>query len=99
MNNSRREFLWNIGGGLGGLVVSQMLARDMLSAEIDQPKPEFNGGLHPPAKVRRVIQLLMTGGGSPMDTFDYKPELERLHGQKLGPQEKPEGFTAMPGRS
>ena len=45
-------------------------------------------------KVRRVIQLFMTGGTSPMDTFDYKPELERLHGQKLGPSEKPEGFTA-----
>ena len=49
------------------------------------------------AKVRRVIQLFMTGGASPMDTFDYKPELERLHGQKLGPSEKPEGFTAVPG--
>jgi len=44
-----------------------------------------------------VIQLFMTGGASPMDTFDYKPELERLHGQKLGPKEKPEGFTAPPG--
>ncbi|NDB78090.1 MAG: DUF1501 domain-containing protein, partial [Verrucomicrobia bacterium] len=25
------------------------------------------------------------------------PALEKLHGQKLGPTEKPEGFTAMPG--
>ena len=32
-----------------------------------------------------------------MDTYDYKPTLEKLHGQKLGPKEKPEGFTAMPG--
>ena len=39
----------------------------------------------------------MTGGASPMDTFDYKPELERLHGQMLGPKEKPEGFTAPAG--
>ena len=95
MQHSRREFLWNIGGGLGGLAAMEMIARDALSA--DQPKPELNGGLHHPAKVRRVIQLFMTGGASPMDTFDYKPELEKLHGQKLGPQEKPEGFTAMPG--
>ena len=29
-----------------------------------------------------------------MDTFDYKPELVRLHGQKLGPKERPEGQTA-----
>jgi hypothetical protein len=39
----------------------------------------------------------MNGGASPMDTFDYKPELERLHGQALGPKEKPEGFTGAPG--
>lgn len=64
---------------------------------MDQPKPEFNGGLHHRAKVRRVIQLFMTGGASPMDTFDYKPALEKLHGQKLGPETKPEGFTAPPG--
>ena len=32
MSDSRRQFLWNIGGGLGGLAVSQMLARDALSS-------------------------------------------------------------------
>jgi hypothetical protein len=53
--------------------------------------------VHHPARVKRVIQLFMTGGVSPMDTFDYKPELERLHGQMLGPKEKPEGFTAAVG--
>ncbi len=99
MQNSRRNFLWNIGGGLGGLAVSQMLAREAFSNEPQNVRPsqDFNGGLHHHAKVKRVIQLFMTGGASPMDTFDYKPELERLHGQKLGPEEKPEGFTAAPG--
>ena len=94
---TRRTFLETIGGGFGGLVVSHMLARDAMSAEIDGPKLDLNGGLHHPAKVRRVIQLFMTGGASPMDTYDYKPELEKLHGQKLGPKEKPEGFTGVPG--
>jgi len=97
MSNSRRDFLWNIGGGLGGLAVSQMLAHEALSAENERPNPEFNGGLHHRAKAWRVIQLFMTGGASPMDTYDYKPELDKLHGQKLGPEKKPEGFTAMPG--
>jgi hypothetical protein len=97
MDQPRRQFLWNIGGGLGGLAVSQMLAQEALSSETAKPNPEFHGGLHHPAKVKRVIQLFMTGGASPMDTFDYKPELERLHGQKLGPAEKPEGFTAPAG--
>ena len=32
-----------------------------------------------------------------MDTYDYKPALEKYNGQKLGPKEKPEGFTAPAG--
>ena len=90
---NRRRFLGQIGGGFGAVALTQMLTRDVLG----NGKLEFNGGLHHRAKVRRVIQLFMTGGASPMDTFDYKSELERLHGQKLGPSEKPEGFTAVPG--
>jgi len=89
----RRSFLWNIGGGLGGVALSHMLTEDALASG----RPEFNGGLHHPAKVKRIIQLFMTGGASPMDTFDYKPALEKLHGQKLGPREKPEGFTEPAG--
>ena len=41
------------------------------------------GGLHHPAKARRVVQLFMNGGASQMDTFDYKPELRRRHGQQV----------------
>ena len=94
MNHSRRNFLWNIGGGFGGLAASQMLAQDTQDSPTEVG---LNGGLHHPAKVKRIIQLFMTGGASPMDTFDYKPALEKLHGQKLGPDKKPEGFTAAPG--
>ena len=85
--HNRRDFLWRLGGGFAGLALSQLFARDVLAAGIT----------HHPAKVKRVIQLFMTGGASPMDTFDYKPELERLNGQMLGPKEKPEGFTAPAG--
>lgn len=35
----------------------------------------------------------MNGGVSQIDTFDYKPELERRHGEKIGPKERPEGQT------
>ena len=86
---NRRNFLWKSGGGLGGVAMSQMLSRDAASSGLQ--------GIHHTPKVKRVIQLFMTGGASPMDTFDYKPELERVHGKKLGPKEKPEGFTAVPG--
>lgn len=90
--SSRRRFLSMAGGGFGALALG-----DLLASETFAPRPEFNGGIHHPAKVKRVIQLFMTGGVSPMDTFDYKPALEKLHGQKLGPKNKPEGFTAAVG--
>lgn len=89
----RRSFLWQAGGGFGGVAMAHMLSREASGS----PRPDWNGGIHHPAKARRVIQLFMTGGASPMDTFDYKPVLEKVHGQMLGPKEKPEGFTAMPG--
>src|SRR5262249_46131538 len=62
------------------------------------PRPEFNGGLHHPAKVRRIVQLFMNGGVSQMDTFDYKPELARRHGQDFNPGEHVEAPTSAPGK-
>ena len=58
----------------------------------------LNGGLHHPAKVRRVIQLFMNGGVSQMDTFDYKPELARRHGQEFQPGEHVEAPHERPGK-
>jgi hypothetical protein len=92
----RREFLWRFGGGLGGIAAAQLLARDAAAATWPASNPDLNG-VHHPAKARRVIQLFLNGGVSQMDTFDYKPALERFHGQMLGPKEKPEGFTAEVG--
>ncbi len=90
---SRRELLTHAGGSFGAAVLACWLGRESNAA----PATGLNGGLHHRAKANRVIQLFMNGGASPMDTFDYKPELERLHGQMLGPKEKPEGFTAAAG--
>ncbi len=80
---SRRDFLWQTGGGLGGIALAHLLgAGDLLAGSI-KPRPELNGGLHHPAKARRVIQLFMNGGVSQPDTFDYKPELIKRHGQMI----------------
>ena len=80
---SRREFLWNTGGGLGGLALATLFGAEGLLADVPKPNPQFNGGLHHKAKARRVIQLFMNGGVSQMDTFDYKPELIKRHGEKV----------------
>lgn len=96
---SRRDFLWQFGGGLGGLALTQLLAEAGELPGIPKPNPEFNGGLHHVAKVKRVIQLFLNGGVSQPDTFDYKPELEKRHGKPFDPGtgEKVEGVTSSPG--
>lgn len=80
---SRRQFLWQSGGGLGGIALASLLGETALLADVSKPRPEFNGGLHHPAKVKRIVQLFMNGGVSQMDTFDYKPELIKRHGEKV----------------
>ncbi len=85
--SSRRRMLLQSGGGFAALALADMLRGQTAGFPIQHHAP----------KVKRIIQLFMTGGASPMDLFDYKPELERLDGQMLGPKEKPEGFTAPAG--
>lgn len=99
----RRAFLLGLGSGLGGLAMVDLLRSEAFAAEASEragaPRSEFNGGLHHPAKVKRVIQLFMNGGASPMDTFDYKPRLAELHGQTFDPGAgiKVESVTGSPG--
>ncbi|HEV3342079.1 MAG TPA: DUF1501 domain-containing protein, partial [Pirellulales bacterium] len=94
---TRRRFLWNVGGGLGGIALAHLLGRQNLLADVSQPSAELNGGLHHPAKAKRVIQLFMNGGVSQADTFDYKPGLEKLHGQTFDPGTRVESVTGSPG--
>lgn len=100
-HSSRRDFLWRFGGGLGGIALSHLLGQEGLLAGPDRqnlkPRAELNGGLHHRAKVRRVIQLFMNGGVSQMDTFDFKPELVRLHGKPFDPGSHVEAPTSKPG--
>jgi hypothetical protein len=50
---------------------------------------------HHPARAKRVIFLFMHGGPSHVDTFDYKPELQKRDGQAL-PFEAPANLDAKP---
>ncbi|MFI5460870.1 MAG: DUF1501 domain-containing protein [Isosphaerales bacterium] len=99
----RRDALWRLGGGLGGIALTALLCNEGLLAgtgltpEKVCPRADLNGGLHHRAKVRRVIQLFMNGGVSQMDTFDYKPELHKRHGQPFDPGSHVEAPTSAPG--
>ncbi len=57
----------------------------------------MSGETHFPAKAKRVVQLFMSGAASQCDTFDYKPELIRRHGEKFDPGGKVELFQSSPG--
>ena len=94
---SRRQLLSTSAAGVGSLALWQLLGHEHLLGAT--PKPEFNGGVHHPAKAKRVIQLFMNGGASQMDLFDYKPQLQKLAGQKFDPgtEERVEAATSAPG--
>lgn len=89
---TRRNFLWNLGGGLGGIALADMLARDGAIASAAQTE-----GHHHPPKAKRVIQLFMSGAASQVDTFDYKPELIKRHDEAFDIGEKVELFQSDPG--
>ncbi len=90
----RRQFLWQTGGGLGGVALASLLANDRVLAGTASSSMGSGaiGPLHHPAKAKRVVQLFMAGGASHVDTFDHKPLLNKRHGQKWDPGEKVELF-------
>lgn len=91
---SRRDFLWNLGGGLGGIALTQLLGSQALLAGTVPGRPGLlaNGGLHHAPKARRVVQFFMAGGASHLDLWDYKPELVKRHGQPSDFGEHVEAF-------
>jgi hypothetical protein len=70
---SRRELLLRAANGFGAVALASLLAED--GRATDAPVR------HHPAKAKSVIFLYMDGGPSQIDTFDYKPLLEKYHGK------------------
>jgi Protein of unknown function (DUF1501) len=95
---TRRDFLQTLGGGFGAVALADLLIQDEAAAE--SPYLQVVGGVHHPARVRRVIQLFMNGGASQVDLFDHKPMLHRLHGQTFDPGTglRVEAATSTPGK-
>ncbi len=71
---NRRQFITQAGIGLGAAAVSS------LAQPVSAAAP---AGCHHKPKAKRVIFLFMAGAPSQLDLFDYKPDLEKRHGQPL----------------
>jgi hypothetical protein len=102
MFTSRREFLCRTCNGIGGMALAGMLSHDLGAAQADihpmAVKPPHFG-----RKAKNCIFLFMAGGASQMDTFDYKPALQKYAGGKLpklpGLSGEIEGFLEAPHRT
>ena len=77
---SRRTLLERTAVGFGSLALASMLA-DESSADTPSANPLAAKPSHFPARAKRIIFLLMSGGPSQVDTFDPKPLLTRDHGK------------------
>src|SRR6187549_2382951 len=91
---SRRDFLWRLGGGLGGIALASMLSEEgVLAGEIAVTRSH---AMQYPPKAKRVVQLYMSGAASQCDLWDYKPALAKHHGEKFDPGEAVELFQSAP---
>jgi hypothetical protein len=91
--NRRDFFHWGV-RGLAATALTSLLCRDQVlrGAEfIEHPHPHY------PPKARRAIHICLVGGLSHVDSFDYKPNLEKFHGHSLQADEKPDVFFGKVG--
>src|SRR6187399_1200223 len=94
MKHSRREMLKRCGCGFGYMAFTSMFAAIARSALAANPLSVRDPHFAPRAK--RVIFLFMHGGPSQIDTFDYKPLLQRDDGKPL-PFARPRVVSAQTG--
>jgi len=89
MNLTRRDFLDRCCSGMGAVALSSLLAR---ASQAQERKSDVAiDPVHPLAarrpafapRAKRVIFLFQYGGPSQVDTWDRKPELEKLHGKPV----------------
>lgn len=91
---SRRDFLSLAPMGFAGLGALTTLAKEVVAPKL------FSGPSHPsqfPSKAQQVIVIFCSGALSQVDTFDYKPELIRMHGKPLPGAERLVSFQGPNG--
>ncbi|MBO49947.1 MAG: sulfatase [Planctomycetaceae bacterium] len=99
----RRRFLGDSATLLGSTALATLLGRDGVLADapirpaINPARPHASRSSHFRPRARQVVMIFCSGGFSPLDSFDYKPELVRRHGEPL-PGKKLITFQGEQGR-
>src|ERR1700679_592661 len=81
LNINRRRFLQRAGLGIGSIALGSLLIPDLFGSKDDE-QPQL-GLPHFAPKAKRIIYLFQNGAPSQLDLFDYKPLLQKMHGQDL----------------
>jgi Protein of unknown function (DUF1501) len=82
LNVTRRHFLTKAGLGLGGAALGGLLFKDQFIGANDQAAMQLGIAQFAP-KAKRIIYLFQNGAPSQLETFDYKPLLNKMHGEEL----------------
>ncbi len=92
---TRRRFLQQVGHGFGSLALAAILDEKARAAA---PNPLLSHAPHFRPRAKAVIWLFMTGAPSQVDTWDYKPELQKRHDQVLPGSDPQTGFFKTSGK-
>ncbi|MSV30286.1 MAG: DUF1501 domain-containing protein [Bryobacterales bacterium] len=82
ITRNRREFISDAFCGFGAVALASMLQREDLRAGTLNPLAAKPPHMKDKAKAKSMIFLFMAGGPSHIETFDPKPLLNELNGQK-----------------
>jgi hypothetical protein len=83
MNMNRRHFLSKLSIGLGSVALGSLLIPDLFKGSSEAQNSLLAGLPHFAPKAKRVIYLFQNGAPSQLETFDYKPLLNKMMGQDL----------------
>ncbi|HTN77568.1 MAG TPA: DUF1501 domain-containing protein [Pirellulaceae bacterium] len=87
----RRRFFTESATGLGAIALAWLLNQEQSARAAQRPQPHFV------PRAKRVVHIFSPGGVSHLDTFNYRPELEKADGQKMTSKGEIDTFFASPG--
>ncbi|MCA9265122.1 MAG: DUF1501 domain-containing protein [Planctomycetales bacterium] len=92
---TRRDFLSDAVLGIGGIALAQLLVQERACGSELEKRTD---GLHHAPRARRLIHIYLGGGLSQVDSFDFKPALEKYHNTEIPAEFQADAFFQKIGR-